>query len=123
MDILALVAIIISVVSVIVGWALIYFGYVVKTSTRLTKIETDNEVFWKVIGPHMADIIHSPEHTNRDVLVEGLNKGILNPNELAELACLLEQNISENHNESKKLASALLLARVKSLQADHKNQK
>lgn len=116
MDILAIAALIISVVGMLVGWALIYFGSIVKTSNRLTKLETDNDTFWKVIGPHMASIIHSPEHKDRDELVDKLVYGTLQPDEAERLACLLEQNIEENHSEGKKLASALLLARVKGLQ-------
>ena len=111
MNIYAIITIIIS----FLGLIGVIFGFVLKISNRLTKVESDSETFWKVLGPHMAEIIHSPEHKDRDELVDKLVHGVLPEDEALLLMELLEQNIHENHSESKKLASALLLARLKSL--------
>jgi hypothetical protein len=122
MDIGSIIAIIISVL----GIAATYFGFVMKSaerqnsfenriSERIAKVESDNDTFWKVIGPHMATIIHSPEHKDRDQLVDKLIEGRITQEEAERLTCLLELNILENHNEGKKLASALLLARTKTI--------
>jgi hypothetical protein len=115
---------IVSIAISIIGLLITYFGFVQKgierqaiLENRLTKLETNNEVFWKVIEPHMAGIIHSPNHRERDELVDKLVKGALTENESVKLIFLLEENIRENHDGGKVLASALLLARVKGLYA------
>lgn len=99
----------------LLGLAISYFGFIMQITNRLTAVETRNEVFWKVLEPHMAAIIHSPMHKNRDDLVDRLINKTITLEQAEELICLLEENIKENHNEGKQLASALLLARTKGL--------
>jgi hypothetical protein len=82
---------------------------------RIARTEKDSEVFWKILEPHMAAIIHSPNHRERDELVDKLVAGTLVECEMKRTAELLEENIRENKDEGKRLASALLLARVKGL--------
>jgi Trk K+ transport system NAD-binding subunit len=92
-----------------------YFGFVVRVEARLTKIETFNEMFWKVLEPHLANIIHSPEHSTRDQLVDGLVHGHLTREELQEVIPLLEASIADSNTDGKKIASVFLLARAKTL--------
>ena len=82
-------------------------------SNRLTQLEARYEIFWKVLEPHLAGIIHSPEHLDRDGLVGKLVKGTLIQEEVGLLIPMLEESINENHDKDKRLAFALLLARVK----------
>lgn len=120
MDTLPVISLVISVL----GLAAVYFGFVGKIndkidklSERVTKAETNNEIFWKVLEPHMAAIIHSPVHKDRDELVDKLVNNTITIVEADTLTCLLEKNISDNNDSTKKLASAFFLARVKSLVA------
>jgi hypothetical protein len=110
-DIFSISALIISVL----GLAATYFGFVIKISERMTKVETNNDVFWKILEPHMAQIIHSPTHQERDELVDKLVHSCLTIAGAARLVFMLEENIRENGDSGKKLASAFLLARVKAL--------
>jgi hypothetical protein len=73
-----------------------------------------NNVVKSVIDPHMAGIIHSPEHIRRDELVDKLITNIIQPGELDELKILLHQAITENHESGKRIAAAFLLARAES---------
>jgi hypothetical protein len=93
------------------------FGFILKISERLTKVETNSSIFWKVLEPHMAAIIHSPNHKDRDDLVDKLVRGILTKAEAQTLVCLLDENIRENHNKVEVFASALYLARLQILLA------
>lgn len=63
----------------------------------------------------MAAIIHSPIHRDRDELVDKLVHNCITISEASTLISMLEENIRENGDNSKKLASAFLLARVKAL--------
>ena len=129
MNYLPVISIIVSIVAVIAT----YLGLVQKQSqwkeeqdkknqewqnnllSRMTKVETMSDVFWKILDPHMASIIHSPIHMERDELVDRLVHNCLTISESEELIHMLEQNIRENDDNGKKLASAFFLARVKSL--------
>jgi hypothetical protein len=121
-DILAILALVISVL----GIAATYFGFVMKmsdrqssfetkVSERMAKVEANSDIFWKVLEPHMAAIIHSPIHRDRDELVDKLVHNCITISEASTLISMLEENIRENGDNSKKLASAFLLARVKAL--------
>jgi hypothetical protein len=121
-DIFSICALVISVL----GLAATYFGFVLKITNRqsdfetkigerMAKVEANNAVFWQVLSPHMANIIHSPSHQERDELVDKLVHNVLTTQEAIRLVCMLEQNIKENGDSSKKLASAFLLARVEAL--------
>jgi hypothetical protein len=87
-------------------------------NSRLDKVAADSEVFWKVIGPHLANVIHSPKSRDRDALVEILTS---DPKSLtgAELEHVIELlNIALAKNEwtwEKRFAGMLLLGRATAL--------
>ena len=134
------VMVIVQIAVVVIGGLAAYFTFVAKTGSRITAIETrcescaeplkqvgelrdelarlraDNTIFWKVIEPHLGSIIHSPTSTRRDELVDRLSSGTLSRDELAELAAMLQGAVShKDWGSDKRLAGALLLARVRSL--------
>jgi hypothetical protein len=82
---------------------------------RIEKVTSDNETFWKILGPHLAGIIHSPRHRERDELVDRfVHGGLSDEGELNRLIDLLHEAIYSGRWEGdKKLAGALLLARTK----------
>jgi hypothetical protein len=85
-------------------------------NTRIEKVTNDNETFWKILGPHLADIIHSPMNRERDELVDEFVHGELRSEQQFErLIDLLHEAIySGRWTGDKRLAGALLLARAKS---------
>lgn len=86
---------------------------------KLAKIEQQNELFWSVIQPHLAEIIHSPDHKRRDELVDKLVSNQITDHELIELKSHLCQEATNGVKE-KRLPSALLLARVEMLLRESK---
>jgi hypothetical protein len=95
-----------------------YFGFVnrvnakfSKSDERLAKLEVANEVFWKVLDPHLASIIHSPTHKRRDELVDKLLDNSISYAELKELDCLLKIAVDEEKGD-KKFVYLLLVIRV-----------
>lgn len=85
-------------------------------NARIEKVSNDNETFWKILGPHLGHIIHSPKSRERDELVDRFVHGYDMSNaDLDRLVDLLHEAIySGRWTGDKKLAGALLLARTKS---------
>jgi len=114
-DLSTLGQLVITGLSIIVSIALVYFGFVNKLTDRLSKVEARTELFWVVLEPHLAGIIHSPTHATRDELVEKLVKKTITNDEILDLNQLLTEITQKGKPDDKYLAAALLLARVKIL--------
>lgn len=82
---------------------------------RVQKIESSNDVFWKVLEPHFANIIHSPQHELRDLLVEKLMKETLTYHEAVTLSMLLKDAADVETSPDKKIGFIFLEARAMSL--------
>ena len=88
-------------------------------NVKLDKVINDNEVFWRVIGPHMEQIIHSPKSVDRDALVAKLTSGVIAKDELPQLIEMLHEAIGGSEwSEEKRFAGILLLARATALLND-----
>ena len=134
---LPLVAILVAVL----GLVTTYFGFVVKVREDIATIKTTcvgraqasaclpqmqrdiatltaaNDVWWKVLGPHLGGIIHSPLHKRRDALMDEwlAARGDVPEADLRELRGELEEMLDEavaGNSVNLQLAGALLLSRV-----------
>jgi hypothetical protein len=93
-------------------------------NSRVDKVANDNEVFWKVIGPHLEDIIHSPKSVDRDALVAKLTGDTIEKQELPVLIEMLHEAIAKPEwNNEKKFAGVLLLARATALLNDERYER
>jgi hypothetical protein len=83
---------------------------------EVQKLKTESTMFWKVIEPHLGQIIHSPIHKTRDELVDRLIKNQLTEDDTMELIGHLRRALdNEDWPNDKRMAAALLLARTISL--------
>uniref|UniRef100_A0A6M3LFC5 Uncharacterized protein n=1 Tax=viral metagenome TaxID=1070528 RepID=A0A6M3LFC5_9ZZZZ len=114
MDNSTVISIILGVVTLTFTMIVNYFAFVSKTNGRLTRLESRVDVFWKVLEPHLANIIHSPTHPRRDKLVDKLVNKSLTDGEDVELKQLLRECL-DDCRQDQKLAASLLLARVESI--------
>ena len=107
------ITIIFSIMTFIITLVFNYFAFVIKVKTDITELQGQYKIFWKVIEPHLANIIHSPVHTRRDFLVEKMvnKKTDLTLCETDELIRLLEE-CTNGDNPAQKLPAALLMARA-----------
>jgi hypothetical protein len=139
------IQVILSLLSIGISIVVAYYGFVVKISSRTTKLETENkdifdklkvvdektkclieieknvtelktriDIFWKVLEPHLATIIHSPQHVLRDNLIDKMISSNIQLNELKTLINLLREALKEeqfNPDKGKRFAFAFLLAR------------
>lgn len=76
------------------------------------KLSGRMELYMKVLDPHLANALHSPAHKQRDYLVERLAAGHLSSDEAQVLAQELKDLLATEDRADKKLAAALLLARL-----------
>jgi len=81
------------------------------------ELKAKQDIFWKIIEPHLAGIIHSPTHPRRDELVQKLVEKRIELYELRELIPLLEYE-ANNSVAEKKLSAVFLLARTQMLLID-----
>jgi hypothetical protein len=92
-------------------------------NTRIDKVQNDNEVFWRIIGPHLENIIHSPKSVDRDALVSKLTSDTITKDELIELIRLLRKALSKPEwTNEKRFAGVLLLARATALLNDERRR-
>ena len=94
------------------------------TNIEVTRLKSTDEVFWKVLGPHLADIIHSPHAPRRDFLTEKWKNtpNTMTEEELSELSHLLELAVIEEKGD-KKLVALFFEARIKSVLASMRSSK
>jgi hypothetical protein len=82
---------------------------------KVATLAQNDEVFWKVIGPHMSGIIASPTHVNRDHLINGLDEGTLTYDQALSLNSLLGHALQEERDNTRRVALAFKLAQVRCL--------
>jgi len=82
---------------------------------QVAALAQNDEVFWKVIGPHMSGIIASPTHINRDHLINRLDEGLLTYDQALNLSSLLGHALEEEKDNTRKVALAFKLAQVRCL--------
>ena len=56
---------------------------------RMEKQEAAQAVFWKVLDPALAKVLHSPAHMRRDQLLARMRDQALTAREADELECLI----------------------------------
>jgi hypothetical protein len=104
----------IAALAAIVGLVAYYMRAVASVSERVACLESDNKVFWSVITPHLANLIHQSSAPRRDDLVQRFTDGKnLSREEMTEMMLLL-QAVSEDpgRDPGKRLAAALLVAKA-----------
>jgi len=131
----------ISIIVAVLGVVFTYFGFIIKVKEDIASIKSTvdgranafdslpqmqrdiatltaaNDVWWKVLGPHLGGIIHSPIHKRRDQLMdEWLDaKGKVPEADLRELRGELEEMLDEaevGNSQSLILAGVMILSRV-----------
>ena len=118
------ISVILTVVGIIVSVLIFRYGIMKdsfatneKICSRLTALETNEATFWKILGPSLATVIHSPIHVRRDALMDKLfNTENITYHELCELKPMLEEAANDNNGEkTKRLFAAYSLVRVTQL--------
>jgi hypothetical protein len=82
-------------------------------NSRLDQIAADNATFWRILGPSLAGIIHSPSAHVRDALVDKLFAGTISADDCRMLIGMLREAIDSGRwDADKTLAGVWVLARA-----------
>ena len=104
----------VAAITAVVSVVAFYFRQFGRIAERVAKLETDNLVFWRIMEPHLANIIHQDVAPRRDALVERFVTGQpMDRDELVEMDALLHMLLEDTtESPAKLLAAALLAVRV-----------
>jgi hypothetical protein len=80
---------------------------------EIEQLKSRLALFDSIIKPHLATLIHSPEHVERDNLVDKFLMDQLSLQESERLDSLLTEMIDTSTDIVKRFAGAMLLARVR----------
>jgi len=110
-----------SQIGTLIGAVIAIFGIAVwftkgtsDNAERIASLEADNKVFWSIMQPHLANIIHQDVAPRRDALIEEFTVGKpMARTDLLEMVCLLKVYLDDDQaTPAKRLAAALLTARA-----------
>lgn len=108
--------IVVAVIIAVIGWIIIYVGWISKLADRLARLETKTDLFWKVVEEKVVDMIRSPTHYFKDLLLSKLQDGTIEEEEAKELRAILDTDFKEEVNNSPKcLAYVLVMARINTI--------
>ena len=93
---IAIAAVVISVLSFIAT----YFGFIIRITERLARIETKTNLFWGMIEEKLAGSLKQPTHKVKDDLLDKLTLKDINGEEIDELLDILrdECTLDERKN-------------------------
>ena len=118
MEALPFIAIAIS----IGGFIITYFGFIkgqiasaVAQEHRLTKIETKLDLFWGTVEKNVGQLLKSPTHAEKDVLLDKLAHRELNIPEAETLRGILTDEMQLKGRENGVIAYALIIARLEQI--------
>jgi|WetSurMetagenome_2_1015567.scaffolds.fasta_scaffold861364_2 hypothetical protein len=89
----------------------------------IAALKTNDETFWRVLGPAMSKVILSPSHLNQDHLLNKLDEGHLNYDEALELSSRLAHTMDSTIDPMVKVAVAFKYAQVRCLLNDMDRQR
>jgi len=93
---IAIAAVVISVLSFIAT----YFGFIIRITERLARIETKTNLFWGMVEEKLAGSLKQPTHKVKDDLLDKLTVKEINGEEIDELLDILrdECTLDERKN-------------------------
>jgi hypothetical protein len=113
------VSTLLTIVGIIVPSVGTLIGFTVKLCSRVSRVEEQLKLIWKVLDPVLADTLHSPAHVERDTLVEQfVNGDRLDKNRAQRLAMLLQEAAHQEEDPAKRKAAAVLGQRLEMVLAE-----
>ena len=93
---IAIAAVVISVLSFIAT----YFGFIIRITERLARIETKTNLFWGMVEEKLVGSLKQPTHKVKDDLLDKLTLKDINGEEIDELLDILrdECTLDERKN-------------------------
>lgn len=119
MDYLAIGAMVVSVA----GLLITYFGFILGVNERVTKVETKVELFWKVVETNVGQLLKSPVHIEKDLLLDKLAHQELTIKEAETLRSILTDEMQLKGRNDSIIAYALIIGRLEQILYELKGKK
>lgn len=100
----AYIAIVISILGVLFN----YFAFVVRQEGRITRLEVQSGIFWKALENKLADMLKSPTHLSKDILLDKFKDDCLDEAE----TMILRTMLTEEYNKKKTLELSMFISRL-----------
>ena len=99
-----------------------YFGFIrtqedraVEQERRMTSLETKVDLFWKVVETNVGQLLKSPTHAEKDMLLDKLAHQELNIEEAERLRSILTDEMQLKGRDNGTIAYALIIGRLEGL--------
>ena len=99
-----------------------YFGFIrtqedraVKQENRMTSLETKVDLFWKVVETNVGQLLKSPTHAEKDMLLDKLAHQELNIEEAERLRSILTDEMQLKGRDNGTIAYELIIGRLEGL--------
>jgi hypothetical protein len=113
---------IVSIVVSILGLVIVYFGFIQKQTervvaqeNRLTRIETKVDLFWKAVETNVGQMLKSPTHIEKDLLLDKLAHRELDISEAELLRSILTDEMQLRGRDNGVIAYALIIGRLEQI--------
>jgi hypothetical protein len=112
-----------GVIIAVAGLLITYFGFVLKVSERMTKVETKVDLFWKVIETNVGSLLKSPTHVEKDMLLDKLSHRELNIKEAETLRSILTDEMQLKGRSDAIIAYSLIIGRLEQILYELRSKK
>jgi hypothetical protein len=113
---------VISIIVTVMGFAVTYFGFIQRQqerataqAERMTKLETKVDLFWKVVETNVGQLLKSPTHTQKDMLIDKLAHRELDIEGAELLRGILTDEMQLMGRSNGVVAYALIIARLEQI--------
>lgn len=114
----------------IIGLLITYFGFVQRQSEmtrlqneRIAKIETKVDLFWKAVEINVGQLLKSPTHIEKDMLLDKLAHRELTMPEAETLRSILTDEMQLRGRDNGIIAYALIIGRLEGILFDLRSKK
>jgi len=117
-DYIAIAAVIISVL----GFITTYFGFIIRITERLAKIETKTNLFWGMVEEKVAGSLKQPTHKVKDDLLDKLTVKNINSEEIDELLDILRDECTLDERKNLLLNYHLVISHLEVIKHENSSK-
>jgi len=104
-----------TITGVTSGIVALILGWVIHIERRLSKLDALYQIFWKIIEEKVVDVLKSPTHIQKDILLDKFKNRTIELDEMEELKNILDHEQHLKKNTNNKLGYIMVMARLEQL--------
>ena len=115
---IAISAVVISILSFIAT----YFGFIIRITERLARIETKTNLFWGMVEEKLAGSLKQPTHKVKDDLLDKLTVKEINGEEIDELLDILRDECTLDERKNLLLNYHLVISHLEVIKHENSSK-